>query len=613
MSIPAVPAPSTVVPERHTVDARYQWDLSAIFRDWAAWQEGYATLERGIEAFRAYEGTLAQGGGRLLSALGEQDALGQLTYKVWYYASLQYDEDQRDNTVNARRQRVQILLARWRQATSWFSPELLRVPIETVRAWMVASSDLAVYRFFIEDLFRQQEHVLDQAGERLLSLASRLGGMPHDAYAALSTADARFPTVTLSTGDSIQVSYGQYRRLLATCRRQADRRTAYEAFYDTYGGTLNTYAALYDGVMQREWFEARARGYGSTLEAALFGNNIPTSVVENLIHETKAGVEPFRRYHRLRKRVLGQDDYYVFDAFVPLVEGDVKYPYDDVLDWIEESVSPLGGDYQRRVREAFEGRWIDVYENQGKRTGAYSAPVYGAHPYMLMNYNDTLDAVFTLAHEMGHSIHTLLSHETQPFVYADYTIFVAEVPSTLSEALLLDFMLARVKTREERIILLQHAIDGIVGTFYNQVLFADFELEAHRVVERDEPITSDVLSGIYGRLLDDYWGDALSPDARAKMTWARVPHFFQSPYYVYQYATCFASTARLMRDIGSGDAATRADAVNRYISLLRAGGSDHPMALLAKAGVDLSQPAPVRAVVEQLSGLVTRLEEELAT
>jgi oligoendopeptidase F len=604
-------AGATLVPAREAVDPRFTWDLSAIFPDWETWQEGFSELDRGIEAFRAFEGTLAQSGARLLEALQQQDVLGQLAYRVWYYASLQYDQDQRDNTVNARRQRVQLLLARWRQATSWFNPELLRIPGETVQQWLAESDALAVYRFFVEDLFRQQAHVLDEQGERLLSLASRLGGVPHDAYAALSTADARFPTVALTTGESVQVSYGQYRKLLATCRSQADRRAAYEALYDTYGSSLNTYAALYNGVMHREWFEARARGHQTTVEAALFGNNIPTSVVENLIRETKAGVEPFRRYHRLRRRVLGLGEYYTFDAFVPLVEYDVTYPYDSVLERIVESVAQLGPDYQAKVRQAFAGRWIDVYENQGKRSGAYSAPVYGSHPYMLMNYNDTLDAVFTLAHEMGHSIHTMLSHETQPFVYAGYTIFVAEVPSTLSEALLLDLMLEKAASREERIVLLQHAIDGIVGTFYNQVLFADFELEAHRLVEREQPVTSEALSGIYARLLEEYWGEALSPDERARFTWARIPHFYQSPYYVYQYATCFASTARLMLDIQSPDADRRQEAVDRYLMLLKSGGSDYPMALLARAGVDLSQPDTVRAVSTQLDDLVTRLEAEL--
>jgi len=283
-----------------------------------------------------------------------------------------------------------------------------------------------------------------------------------------------------------------------------------------------------------------------------------------------------------------------------------------VLDWIVEAVSPLGPEYQARVRRAFTERWIDVYENQGKRSGAYSAPVYGANPYMLMNYNDTLDAVFTLAHELGHSMHTMLSQETQPFVYSGYTIFVAEVPSTLNEALLLDLMLARATTKKERVVLLQHAIEGIVGTFYNQVLFADFELEAHRLVEQDQPITSETLSGIYARLLNEYWGDALSPDPRAQHTWARIPHFFQSPYYVYQYATCFASTAKLMEEIGSSDPAVRKIAVDRYLKLLQSGGSDHPMTLLKNAGVDLSQPETVRAVSAQLNGLVDRLETELS-
>jgi oligoendopeptidase F len=604
-------APAALVPAREAIDTKYTWDLSSIFTSWEAWEAAFDELDRGVEAYKVYEGTLAQGPEQLLRALRDRDALGQLSYKVWYYPSLQYDEDQRNNTVNARRQRVQLLIAKWQQASSWFHPELLKLPLATVREWLGSAPGLAEYRFAIEEVFRLQAHVLNEQGEKLLSLSDRLGSVPRDSYAALSTADARFPTITLSTGETTQVSYGQYRKLLATCRAQADRRLAYEALYDTYINTLNTYATLYNGVMQSDWFEARARGYQTTLDAALFGNNIPTTVVENLIGETKHSVQAFRRYHRLRKRVLGLSEYHVFDAFIPLVEHDVKYAYDDVLAWIVEAVAPLGTEYQARVRRAFAERWIDVYENQGKRSGAYSAPVYGANPYMLMNYNDTLDAVFTLAHELGHSMHTMLSHETQPFVYSGYTIFVAEVPSTLNEALLLDYMLVRAKTREERVILLQHAIDGIIGTFYNQVLFADFELEAHRLVEKDQPITSEVLSGIYGKLLDEYWGDALSPDPRAQHTWARIPHFFQSPYYVYQYATCFASTAKLMQEMSGKDPFAKDRVVKRYLDLLKSGGSDHPMTLLKNAGVDLSQPETVRAVSSQLNGLVDRLEREL--
>src|SRR5918993_2788998 len=287
---PSGSAASTLVPAREAVDTKFTWDLASIFADWPSWEAGFRTLTEGIDAFKQFEGTLAQGPQRLLESLKERDPIGQLSYRVWYYPTLHYDQDQRDNTINAKRQQVQLLLARWSQAESWYAPELLRIPVATVREWIDASPDLALYRFYLEDLYRQQKHVLDEAGERLLSLSSRLSGVPSEAYAALSTADARFPTITLSTGETVQVSYGQYRKLLAICRNQEDRRNAYEALYDTYGGTLNTYATLYNGVMQREWFEARARGHKSTLEAALFGNNIPPAVVHNLIRETKAGV-----------------------------------------------------------------------------------------------------------------------------------------------------------------------------------------------------------------------------------------------------------------------------------------------------------------------------------
>jgi oligoendopeptidase F len=604
------PEPGTL-PSRDAIPARYRWDVTAICRNWDDWARQYRELEEAIHAFTSFQGTLATGPGRLLAAYQAMDVMGALSYRVWYFAALQYDQDQRDNETNARRQQVQILFARQQQATSWFNPELLAVRHETIRDWLDDHADLAVYRFAIENLFHEQEHVLDQQGERLMSFTGRFDSVPYDSYAALTTADMKFPSIRLAGGDDVTLSYGQYRALLETNRRQGDRAEAYRAFHRTFAENQNTYAALYNGVLQRDWFHARARGYTSTLDAALHGNDIPTAVVENLITATKAGVEPLRRYHRLRRRVLGVETYRLFDVFVRLVEHDARYRYEDVGDWIVNSVAPLGREYQQHVRSAFEGGWIDVFENAGKRSGAYSAPVYGTHPYMLLNYNETLDAVFTLAHEMGHSMHTLLSHQTQPFVYAGYTIFVAEVPSTLSEALFLDMMLDRARSREERILLLQHAIDSIASTFFTQVLFADFELQAHRLVEQDRPVTAETLNRMYATLLREYYGDAIDEDELAWVTWARIPHFFSTPYYVYQYATCFASTARLMQDLRAADAPARERAVDRYLSLLRAGGSDYPMALLARAGVDLSDPATVRAVSVELDTLVARLEAEL--
>ncbi len=597
---------------RDEIPDRYKWDLGRIYPDWTAWRAALDELAAGIPRYAALQGTLASGPEALLAAYRLEDALGQLSYKVWFYASLKHDEDQRDNEVGARRQEVQILFVRWRQAASWFGPELLSIPLATVRSWMDANPELAVYRFAIEEVYRQQEHVLDEKGERLLSLAGRLSGTPGEAYAALSTADVVFPTIRLQGGQDVQVTPGQYRAIVSTNRDQRDREAAFEALNKVYAANVNTYASIYGGVLERDWFLAQARGYRDTLEAALDTNAIPTSVVENLIAATRAGLEPLRRYHRLRKRALKLETYGPYDGSLPIVEVDRRYPYDDVLHWLEASVAPLGDSYQQELQAALRGGFIDVYENPGKRSGAYSAPVHGVHPYMLMNYNDTLDAVFTLAHEMGHSMHTLLAHRHQPFVYAGYTIFVAEVPSTLAESLLLEHMLAESGDPRERAVLLQHAIDSIVGTFYVQVMFADFELRAHRLVEQGQPVTSDTLSELYMGLLRDWYGDAVTYDDRARAGWARIPHFFGSPYYVYQYATCFASSARLVEELTQGPAEGRAQAVERFLELLKAGGSDHPMTLLRRAGVDLSEPGPVQAVVDQMDVLVGRLERELA-
>jgi len=609
---PAEASAAPTLRERDQIDDRFKWDLTKIYPNWDVWQRAYAELNRKIDEFGALRGSLAKGASALLAAFLLRDEIGQLEYKVWYFASLCYDQDQRDNQANAKRQEVQILFAKAAQASAWFDPELLAIPLETVRAWMDSDSTLVIYRFAIEDLYRQQEHVLDDKGERLLSLASRFSSSPNDAYAALSTADVKHPTVVLPSGVESTLTYGQYRAILATNPNQADRAAAFHEFHKVYDATINTYSALYNSVLQRDWFHAQARGYRSTLEAALHGNNIPTAVVENLIEQAKAGTDPLRRYHRLRKRILGLDSYHSYDTAIPLVEFDRRYPYDTVVEGLPASVEALGADYQRQMREVLNGQVIDVYENPGKRSGAYSAPVYGSQPYMLLNYNDTLDAAFTLAHEMGHSMHTVLSHASQPFVYAGYTIFVAEVPSTLSEALFLDYMLERASDEHERIVLLQHAIDGIVTTFYTQVMFADYELQAHRLVEAGKPVTADVLGEIYFGLLQAYHGDSLDYDEEAHITWARIPHFYSTPYYVYQYATCFASSAQLMKQLTTGSDTDRREAIARYLTLLKAGGSDHPMALLKRAGVDLSQPETVQAVVQQLDVLVTELEHTVA-
>ncbi|MEP7085147.1 MAG: M3 family oligoendopeptidase, partial [Betaproteobacteria bacterium] len=315
---------------------------------------------------------------------------------------------------------------------------------------------------------------------------------------------------------------------------------------------------------------------------------------------------------RLRKKLLGLDSYHLYDGSIPVYKSDKTYPYDEAKDVVIGSVAPLGEDYVTRYRKFVSGGRIDVYENEGKRSGAYSAGVYGVGPYLLLNYNDTLSSLFTFAHEAGHAMHTVLSNENQPFVTSGYTIFVAEVASTTNERFLLNKLLQTTTDPKERFLLLEHAVDSIVGTFYSQVLFADFELQAHRLAEKGQPITPEVLSGIYRKLLTDYYGDSLSIDDLYKFTWTRIPHFYNSPYYVYQYATCFASSAKLFKDMTTGSDASRTAATQRYLTLLKSGGNDHPVAQLQKAGVDLTKRETVQAVVDQLDELVTQMEAEAA-
>ena len=606
---------ATAKPEtrnRAEIPAKYKWDFSAIYADWSAWDAAMKEMETKMESFAALKGTLAQGPAAVLKAYLAFDEIGLLQYKVYRYPQLQRDVDTRNQDIAGKFQRVGAVFAKFGTATAWFTPELLTIPQATMEKWITDTPALAPYRFTILDNYRQQAHVLVEKGERLLSFATRFNQTPTTAYQELSTSDIKFPKVTLSDGKDVTLSYGAYQQVLMTNYNQADRAKAFEAHLNTYAATANTYAAIYNGIMQRGWFTAQARNFPNTLDAALDGNAIPPAVVETLVATVRAGTAPLQRYAQLRKKLLGLETYHLYDGSIPIYKTDKTYPYDESKDLVISSVAPLGEDYVGKYKKFVSGGRVDVYENDGKRSGAYCAGVYSVGPYLLLNYNDTLDAMFTFAHEAGHAMHTVLSYETQPFVTADYTIFVAEVASTTNERFLLNKLLATTTDPKERFLLLQHAVDAILGTFYTQVLFADYELQAHRRVEQGEPITADVLSGIYAKLLKDYYGDAVAADDLYKYTWTRIPHFYNTPYYVYQYATCFASSAKLFKAMTTGDAASRAIATARYVTLLRSGGNDHPMKQLQKAGVDLTQRETVQAVVDQMDELVSQMETEAA-
>ena len=607
----ALAKPETRV--RAEIPAQYRWDFTPIYANWDAWETGMKETEAKMDSFAARKDTLKNGPAAVLKTYQLFDEIGILEYKVFCYAFLQRDADTRNQDNAAKFQRVTALFAKFGTASSWFTPELLKVPQKTMENWIAVTPALKPYRFPILDNYRQQAHVLDDKGEKLLSYAARFNQTPTAAYQQLSTADIKFPKVTLADGKDVTLSPGNYAALLETNYNQADRAKAFEAYLKTYGATGNTYAAIYNGILQRGWFNAQARNFATTLDATLDGNAIPPAVVNNLVDTVRNGAAPLQRYMKLRKKLLGLETYHIYDGSLPVYKSDKAYPYDQTKDLILSSVAPLGADYVGKYKAFLNSNRIDVYENDGKESGAYNLGVYGVGPYVLMNYNDTQDAAFTFAHEAGHAMHSVLSFESQPFVTSGATIFVAEVASTTNERFLLNKLLETTTDPKERFLLLQHAVDSIVRTFYTQVLFADYELQAHKLVEQGKPITAEVLNNIYLKLLKDYYGDALTIDDLYKYTWTRISHFYRgTPFYVYQYATCFASSAKLFKDMTTGTAASKAAATERYLTLLKSGGNDHPMKQLQKAGVDLSQRATVQAVVDQMNELVAQMEEEAA-
>ncbi|MCU0304536.1 MAG: oligoendopeptidase F [Thermoanaerobaculales bacterium] len=611
-----MPDPTGLKPttrDRSAIPAELTWDLSHIFPDWTTWEAALGELEALMARYQELEGTLAEGPGRILAASLLSDELGQLVYRVYQYPSLMRAEDTRDNDVQARLERVRIVLAEFHQATAWYQPELLRIPEETMRAWLEATPELAPYRFGIEESYRRQRHVLDEQGERLLAYSSRFDSTPATTFSMMADADVDFPTVTLSTGEEVVASHAALMNGLFTRRRQEDREALFKGHVAVVDAFPNTYGAIYNGILQRDWFLAQARRYGSCLEADLDEDAIPLTVYERLVEAARSGVAPLRRYHQLRRRALGVERYRYFDAYLPLVEVDWTLPYREVAPLVAESVTVFGGAYRATVERAFAERWIDVYESEGKRSGAFSAGVYGVHPYMLLNYADTLNDAFTVAHEMGHTMHTVLANESQPYATSSYSIFVAEVASMTNEDLFLDLLLERETDPTRRVALLQHAIDDIGAGFYRQAMFADFEHRAHRAVEEGRPITAEALQRLYLGVLGDFFGDSLDDQDLYRNTWAQIPHFYGSPFYVFQYATSKAAASLLHRRMTEGSAAERATAVDSYLELLRAGGADHPIPLLRRAGVDFSTGEPVDALVATMERLVGELERALET
>jgi oligoendopeptidase F len=609
IALTALAGPGSLV--RDSIPEQYRWDLGDIYANWDLWETDFAEAAGLVDSFATLQGTPSAGAGDLLSVLQFRDRIGMMVDRLSLFAGLCYVTAMADNDLNARYQRIQNLEADLAEASSWLEPELLRLPWDTVERWLDDEDSLAVYRYWLENTFRLKQHYLDEEQEKLLSYFGGFNNSPDGIYSGFVYSDIQYPSFELASGDTILLSESQAWYQMRVNRDQSERQMIFRTFYQTYHTYVNTYAAIYNSVLQRDWALARARNYETALQAALDYDNVPVGVYENLVSTVRQGTEPLQRYHRMRRRALGLEHYYWSDRQAPLVELDRAYEYDETVPWMIEATAVLGEGYTTRLKQLFERRRVDVYENEDKYTGAFQSDAYGTPQYILMNFDGTLEEVFTLAHEAGHAMHSNYSNSEQAYVNAYSTIFVAEVPSTLNEALLLDYLMERTATPQERIAMLQRAIENIEGTFFLQTMFADFEWQAHQLVEEGEPITAEALRSIYAGLLADYYGDAIEMDSLYHSYWTRIGHFVESPYYVYKYATSLAASAELVKGIQSDNPEIREPALVNYLSLLRAGGNDYPMSQLMKSGVDLSTPRVVRAVVVQLGELVDRLEIEL--
>ena len=598
---------------RENIDNKYKWNLSDIYANWESWEKDLENLKEIIKEIPTFETSITADEKKFIELIKLEEKIQRMIDKLYLYPYMLRDLDSKDVVAAEKMQIIEHIYSEYSVISSWIVPKILEIPKETMDKWIERNPELHEHRFGLSELYRLREHVLDKDKEKLLSYFSQYMGAVNDIYDELSISDIKWNEVELSNGEKVQVTNAMYSKILEENKFQADRKKAFEALYNSYFINRNTYAAIYRGQIQRDVAGMKAKNYKSTLERALESNNIPVDVYLNLIGSAKENSAPLKKYIELRKKYLGISEYHYYDNQIKIVDYKKEFTYENAKDIVLESVLPLGKEYQNNLSTAISEGWLDVFETPNKRSGAYSLNIYDVHPYMLLNFNGTLDSVFTLAHELGHTLHSMYSTKHQPYATHDYTIFVAEVASTFNEKLLLDHMLKISTDKNERIALIEEAIGNIVGTYYLQSLFADYEYEAYKLVENGTPITADTLDKIMDRLFKEYFGEELTMDELQKIIWARIPHFFNSPYYVYQYATSFSASSKLYDKITNEkySEAERKESLEKYLNLLKSGGSDFPINQLKDAGVNLLEKENFEAVAMELSRLTELLENEL--
>jgi oligoendopeptidase F len=592
---------------RKDIPAEYKWKLSDIYSSDEAWEKDYNSVEEMIERLKDFDGKVGQNAEAMFDFVNLYMEVGKKVDKLYGYAHMMSDQDISQTKYQDMVSKMQNVFVKFGENTAFFQPAVMEIGESKIGEFMEENADLKKYAHFFDDILRLKKHTLNKSEERLMALAGPVSSSPSRVFSMMNNVDFVFPKMKDENGKEIQITHGIYGKYMQSADRRL-RKDVYLGIHSTYKEFRNTLAANYSGIVKAHIFNARARNYKSTREAALTPNAIPESIYDNLIKSVNANLAPLHRYVSLRKKILKlQDGVHDYDLRAPMfVSEDVNYPWDEAVELVVKGLQPMGKDYVTELEKGLKGGWVDVYENKGKRSGAYSSNAYGVHPYVLMNYNGSLGDVFTLAHEMGHSMHTFYSMKEQPYVYHDYPIFLAEIASTANEALLMDYMIKHAKTKKEKLNLLDNLLTNYARTYYRQTIFAEFEYRSHKMAEENKPLNADALENLFGEIYAKYQGPDFVLDEATKYMWSRIPHFYYN-YYVFQYSTSFAASQAIVKRILEKGEPARKD----FFKMLSGGSHEYPVELLKEAGVDMTTSKPFEDTAARMNKYLDMLEELL--
>lgn len=590
--------------ERKDIDGKYKWNIEDMYSDEATWENDCKRVEKQGAAFVKFSGKLADGGKTLLEALEAKDEIWLILERVYVYARMKKDEDNRVSKYQAMSDKASSLIAKTAAYMSFFTPELLEIQEDVLLSFFDKEKGLELYRFIIENTLREKAHVLSKNEEMLMAQFSEITPATNTIFSMINNADIKFGHIVDEDGDKVEVTHGNYIGFMESSDRSV-RKEAFEHMYAAYEKQKNTLAATYSYNTKSDVVMAKIRKYGSALEAALSSDNIPVSVYDNLIATVNSRLALLHRYVEVRRKMLGVEEVHMYDMYTPLVQMPKReIPYEEALDMMRKGLKPMGEGYQNKMNGGIASGWMDVYENQGKTSGAYSFGSYDSMPYILLNYSGKLKDVFTIVHEMGHSMHSAYTRETQPFIYGGHSIFTAEVASTVNECLLMKQLLGETQDAEEKKYLLNLYIEEFRTTLFRQTMFAEFEQITHKAVEDGEALTAEWLCEEYGKLNRKYFGDQVVYDKEIEMEWSRIPHFYNA-FYVYKYATGYSAAAALSSKILEEGEKAR----DQYLEFLKMGDSNHPIDLLKLAGVDMSTAAPIEQAMDLFESLIDEIEK----